>query len=537
MPNLDPELFPLMFLYAEIHFRFFPLFPSLLYKKEPEIIFDLPRRIEPGSNLPVILSVNEINKYPVSLNDVTITASYHDSKPKLFKFRDLHNYETDHSLKDQLRAFIFEIPRSELPEGEIFVNATLSITKGRRSWSVLNDNLFSASRLPFQCSVSGEKLPGNQFCTYGDLHNHTIYSQSHVEFGPPLRIYDHVANASGLEFLGITDHSYDLACKIDNYLLQDQSLTKWKLLCDDFNSQYKTIMIQGEEISCLNNHGKVVHLCGLGINNFINGSLDGARKNIVFSEQLTISQAVKRIHDQGGIAFAAHPGSSSGLLQQIFLHRGSWSESEDVSGLDGFQALNSGYFKSWQKAKSLWINLLLRGLRIPLLGGNDAHGDFNRYRAISVPFFRIYEGFQRFMGFGKTGIYGKKISAGEILNSIQNGETFVTTGPYISIINALAPCEPVISNTTFQGDPKDLIIHALSTVEFGRLLNLKVLIGVISHQEKLLMVRDYKKTVYEIREPLPDVNCTSNCYIRAEIKSILPDGTIFEAFTSPCYLK
>jgi len=34
-----------IFLYPETHFRFFKFFPSLLFKKTPEIVFDAPRRI------------------------------------------------------------------------------------------------------------------------------------------------------------------------------------------------------------------------------------------------------------------------------------------------------------------------------------------------------------------------------------------------------------------------------------------------------------------------------------------------------------
>lgn len=533
MQDIAPHMLPLLMLYAEIHFRFFPLFPSLLYKRLPEILFDLPRRVDPGNDLPVILILNDIHKFPIKIDKVSITVSSKETSTQVFDFNEFINFEINHSLNHQLRVLLFQIPREDLPDGEILVNGLVSITKGNKNYQIINDNLFTSSKLPFRCFLGKERLPGNQYAIYGDLHNHSIYSQSHVEFGPPLKIYDLLAKSSGLQFLGITDHSYDLACDIDNYLIQDQSLTKWKMLCDDFKTQFNTIMLQGEEISCLNREGKVVHLCGLGLKKYISGTLDGARKNIANLKQLTISQAGKEIHSQGGIAFAAHPGSKAGFLQQQLLHRGQWSESEDFSCIDGFQALNSGFLKSWSRAKSLWINLLQKGVRIPLLGGNDAHGDFNRYRAISAPFIKLYECFERFMGYGKTGIYGKHSSPEEIINAIRNGATFVTSGPFVSITRESDHNESVISNVAIK--PTDLLVHAISTREFGRIQKVSIFASENNNAENRLLLKYYKEPIFDVKELLPSSDLPQNGYIRAEITSMLADGTTFEAYTSPCY--
>ena len=39
-------------LYAEMHYRWWPL-PSRYFRKEPEILADAPRRVEPGRPLPI----------------------------------------------------------------------------------------------------------------------------------------------------------------------------------------------------------------------------------------------------------------------------------------------------------------------------------------------------------------------------------------------------------------------------------------------------------------------------------------------------
>ncbi|MCK4296427.1 MAG: hypothetical protein KAX28_07220, partial [Candidatus Marinimicrobia bacterium] len=51
-----------IFLYAEIHYHL-PFFVGRLYKKQPEIIFDLPYRIQ-SDFLPVMLLMKDSDRYP-----------------------------------------------------------------------------------------------------------------------------------------------------------------------------------------------------------------------------------------------------------------------------------------------------------------------------------------------------------------------------------------------------------------------------------------------------------------------------------------
>ena len=65
--------------YAETHYRFTGL-PSLIYRRQPEIIFDLPRRLQPGADLPVVLLIKDADRFPVSVH--TITANLKQGKEK-----------------------------------------------------------------------------------------------------------------------------------------------------------------------------------------------------------------------------------------------------------------------------------------------------------------------------------------------------------------------------------------------------------------------------------------------------------------------
>jgi hypothetical protein len=534
MAITDISALPLLALYAETHFRFFKLFPNLLYANQPEIIFDAPARIDPGQDLPVILVVNDCHRFPAELSDCAIAVSQHGGKPVKFDFADINNCEVDNPLRNTQKAFLFVIPRDRVPAGRVFITATIKARCNRKEFRIINDNLRTGSKLSFSCFVSADHLPGSEFCSYGDLHTHSHYSQSHVEFGPPLRIIDKIAKASGLSFTAITDHSYDLACSIDDYLDHDPSLKRWQTFQKEINNNsYDTCLIPGEEISCLNTIGEVVHLCGLNLRKFITGTLDGARKNRTKMPQLTTTEAIEAIHEQNGIAFAAHPGSQPGFWQKVFLQRGEWTIKDATSNLDGMQVYNSGFGAPFDIGMSLWKKMLQAGCKVPILAGNDGHGDFNRYRALAVPFISIKDNPDRYFGRGKTGIYGSCRSVADVMNRIRTGATFITTGPFVSISASPVVGDSSISNEPLSGDITALTVHGISTPEFGALKSMTVYAGEPgASSEKPVLSQLYDQPVFKTTERFDITSLRKQLiYLRAEITTT----TSARALTSPIY--
>jgi hypothetical protein len=520
-----------VFLYAETHFRFFPFFPSLLFKKEPEVVFDLPYRCGPGKDLPLILIVNDIHRFPAEITEAVVSVSQKGMPPLAFAFSDPSSGLIRHPFDSQSRVYRFVIKRDKLPAGKILVNCKAVITNGKRRWTVVNDNFATTSKLPFSCFVSNETLPGTDTCSFGDLHVHSQYSQSHVEFGPPISVINEVSDACGLDFLSITDHSYDLCCSMTDYQETDRDLARWKSSTAEITRSdgFKTIVIQGEEISAFNFRRKAVHLCAIGISDYISGSVDGARARKLPTMELT--DAIRQVHNQRGIAVAAHPGSRFGIAQRLFLHRGNWSQADMGNGLDAVQAVNNGFGNSWLRARKLWTNELLKGRRLPLVAGNDSHGDFNRYRYVSVPFFDISENFSRHLSYTRTGIYRKAASREEILAAIRNGETFVTSGPFLRIKPSQSGDDPM----TIPQKCQSIIIESTSTCEFGGLCYLHVFAGITGEKtERIVFAKSYKgekKAIEEVR--LPPI--TRKGYIRAEAVCKKDDCSLTFAATSPLY--
>jgi predicted metal-dependent phosphoesterase TrpH len=542
-------LFPIA-MYAETHFRFFGWTPSALFRREPEIVFDLPRRLARGAGgLPLTLLINDRHLYPITVESVQITISTHTgAKPALVEFspKQMRESEIEHPLKHQMGAYILTIPRSELPDGgEIFVNACLRYRRVNKAGvpdgnirTALNDNLPTSTKYSYRCVIAAEEYPGSDVCAFGDVHCHSQFSRSHVEFGPPLEMIDRIAAASGLTFAAATDHSYDLACDPDDFLRQDKEMRLWEMYKSAFRAHKgATVLIPGEEISVLNSKGKVVHLCGLGLSEYIPGTLDGARKNVYVDKQLTIDEAVGEIARQGGVSFAAHPGAKAGLMQRIFLRRGVWSDGDIREQLGGIQAVNSGFFDSWQRGKRLWINALQRGLKAPLLAGSDAHGDFNRYRAVGIPFIQINEAAERYMSFARTGIYGKRSDAAGVIEGIREGATFITNGPFVTICDSRHPETSLVGSSKSDVDRTNLCVRAVSTKEFGPLGLIKVIMGRPGTAEECVLIREVlADNTFDAALPIPADALAETCYLRAEAYGNSPRETTTTAATSACFV-
>jgi hypothetical protein len=531
---------PFLALYAETHFRFFRFFPSYLFTRNPEIIFDAPRRLDPGQDLPVILIVNDRHRFPVELSDCAIALSRPRCPARRFDFPDLGAFEVVHPLRSTLRAFVLPISRSELSTGAVAITCTLSARVGRRHEVVINDNLRTTSKKPLTCFVADKRYPGSTRCSYGDLHLHSHYSQSHVEFGPPPGIIRRVVQASGLSFAAITDHSYDLACSMDNYLKPDPGHERWQSFLAELAAfdAAPPFLIPGEEVSCLNGRNKVVHLCGLNLRDFLRGSLDGARPGRRREAQPGLRETIGAIHDQGGLAVAAHPGVRPGFLQRLLLSRGEWSPPDLDQPLDAMQIVNNGFSPSFYRGHAMWLEMLRQGRRIPIVAGNDAHGDFNRFRSLVIPFLAISENFGRYMGFGRTGVYGDHPSRNAIIAGIKSGSCFVTTGPYAEIAFGAGQPENAASDVTSRS-ASEPVIRAISTSEFGPLRSITVYgFQRESGKETVVHSGNYAglPSTWDVELPLTLPSAPLS-YLRAEVVSAGAGTPEAKAYTSPLFLQ
>jgi hypothetical protein len=365
-----------------------------------------------------------------------------------------------------------------------------------------NDNYRTSSKKSLRIYRSAYPLPSFAGWFQGDTHTHSSHTSDQVEFGAPLEASADLCTAMGLSFFCVTDHSYDLDDKVDDYLTNDPDLPKWKLLqkeVDRINSQREDfVIVRGEEVSCFNNAERNVHLLLWGTRRFFAGSGDSAERWFRTNAEYSIAEILSK-KDEAVVAYAGHPTEPAPFFQRLFIRRGEWSL-DDMSerGLAGIQIMNGEARRSFTYGLECWIQLLLRGERIFIAAGNDAHGNFNRFRQIGVPFFTIREKEVQLFGKMRTAIESNTLEEGALLTSLQRGHTIITNGPLV-ILTVLDENGDTakIGGTTF-GVRLQLHILGKSSEEFGSFDTLRMFLGRVGSETETIFEERHFSNTYAI---------------------------------------
>ncbi|MFQ5752772.1 MAG: hypothetical protein ACE5HI_12315, partial [bacterium] len=174
---------------------------------------------------------------------------------------------------------------------------------------------------------------------------------------------------------------------------------------------------------------------------------------------------------------------------------------------------------------------------ISISGGNDAHGNFNRFRQIGFPFFTMRENGQHVFGKVRTGVYLEKgLSLKPLLTAFKQGRMIVTNGPFLDIrvTNEKEECARV--GAAISGSDFKLKIKCLSTPEYGRLHKLSIYLGDLStKQEHLFLGPKNFPRAFEYVENIAINKIKNRCYLRAELYSKSNNQT-FRCFTNPIWI-
>jgi hypothetical protein len=513
----------LILLYPETHFRFKTISPSLLFKKEPEIIFDMPRRCAPNRTQEVFLIINDADIYPIILHKISLHIQSATARFSI-AVNSPESYQVSHEGTQKTRAYTFPLTEARGLTGLVRISPVLICSIAGKKQTIITDNLTTTKKEDLTYYAAQSPYPGNAI--YGDLHCHSVHSRSHVEFGAPLPMIHRACEISGLDTAAVLDHTYDLECDAHNYLKRDHLQSNWRNQQKNKKSYPRLIISQ--EISARKKHGGVVHVGFLGESELIRGSGDGARKGYRKAAEETLESLCKT-YAHTGILFAAHPGETPGIFQRIFLRRGKWTINDfRHNRLHAFQIVNGNMDSSWIQSRKLWIKLLLSQIPLPIIAGNDAHGDFNRYRALRYPFILIREDKNRYFGYARTGVYDTQHAS--FISAIKTGQTFVTTGPYL--------CLHTDKKILIQTKPlriSHMRVTAASSLEFGHLKKLVIFTGVYGKRERKTRIA-LPQNSYTFTGSVPLNTAHRPDYIRAEVYTDCGENRREAmAATSPAY--
>ncbi len=478
-----PFLLPL--LYAETHYRFRYAF-SFLKKHEPELLADAPHRIEPQFPIPLLILSKDAHQFPCSLRQITVTLSKEGAP-----FLTHTLLKEPVMLQDPWWWKMFSLP-TEGRSGWIELDVVMELEANGKRRTYRNDNYRSSSHNPLRVFVANEPLPRFEGMYFGDCHTHSTYTNDQVEYGSPLLASVELCKRMGLSFFCVTDHSYDLDDRLDSYLVNDPTLPKWKAFqkeVESINSSMKDfVVIRGEEVSCRNHREKNVHLVVLGNRRYLPGSGDSAERWLRTRSELSIPDILAQLEELC-VPIGAHPCEPVPILQKILLGRDQWtSEDFQHERLVGIQFANGGIDTGFRKGYTTWIRLLLSGKRIFAFGGNDAHGNFNRFRQLRIPFVILEETDRQLFGRFRTGVFLEgPLSEEALLKALQQGHCIVTDGPVLNLRLHQDAVITRIGSTLSLSRQQRLEMAFRSTAEFGALDRITVFRGLLGAEaEKVL---------------------------------------------------
>ncbi len=452
--------------YAEIHYRF-PFLPSRLFRKEPEIIFDLPVRGQTGCEIPLFLLVKDAHRFPVELREVQIQITPVKKGEPVIQHQTLNQ-----PVQDRLFTKTIFLAADLFPHPGLYrILASVSYTNSQgKIQTISQDNYRRIPHPPFTIQISREPLPADPGWYWGDLHIHSNYTDDQVEFGAPVESVIQAAKSIGLNFVAITDHSYDLDDHPENYLQNELDLPKWtkfKIEIKKLQKKYREmVVIPGEEVSAGNQRNKNVHCLILNDPKFHPGDGDSAERLLSRRPTLAVTELLQN-KSSDAIAIAAHPRENPPFSQRVILGRGRWAENDcRHPHLTALQIMNDASESSLRAGINFWRGLLLQGIHIGITAGNDAHGNFNCFRQISIPFLKMVYHRQHLLGEVRTAVASEQPDLQGILAGIRRHRALISTGPFATIrIKGVRSAE--IGDTIPYQPESTLVVQGKSILEYG----------------------------------------------------------------------
>ena len=492
MPMINispPDLF--LALYPELHYRFRFFKFSRYFNREPEILIDIPRRIE-NDRLPVLLIVKDSHTYPLKLSP-ELSLTFRD---RAYEFTRKINLDAE-NIEQPLWWKVFEL--EGIAPGDYYVYARLSYTVRGKEKKIVNHNHPGLKEAPLFITSAFDRLPKPPGYKIGDLHTHSYATSDQIEFGAPLKPMSRLSKAMGLDFVGVTDHSYDIDDEPDNYLKNDPDLHKWNSLLKETTEINSNLdpshaeIILGQEITVRNSRNRNVHFLLFGGDKFFPGSGDSAEKWFRTRSEHSIKEIIE-MKQQGSLAIAAHPFEHVPFLQKILLGRDVWYDEDFTGTLKHAQIANGVDYASVSKSILRWRKLLRQGKFISLIAGTDAHGNFNRYRQVYLPMWSLAEHEMHTLGKHFTGVFTFKNS--DTLSALTNGATYISDGPGIDLtVNEVKP------GGIAEAGELNVRLHILSTQETGALkkVNLIYTHGAGVWQEKNIETKEKYELITEMK--------------------------------------
>ncbi len=512
--------------YAETHFKFrLPWSP--LWRPWPEVFLDAPSFCLPGRDCPIFLAVKDAHLFPIEV--LSVKWRLQNGKTNL-----QGEWNPGIKIEDPILFLNLPCPLPQEP-GCYYLHASIRLRRpDGRECEFWQANFPFLTPRPLEITRLLAPLPIPDGWQAGEMHCHSDFSSDPVEFGAPLQALQAAGTALGLNFIQVTDHSYDFAYDRHAYMQpcdpteQFRQYQRQVAACNADSKvesnpgsilksdQATCFLIAGEEVSCGNAQGENVHLLVMGPPDYIPGLGDGGRRGLNNRPDLRIEEVLERL--PGIPCFAAHPRVRIGRVERFIFRRGPWDKADlsastqSYDNLRGLQFWNGSRSRDFHDGKRFWVEALLEGKKLLPIGANDAHGDFNQNVGVKWPLFSLYRSRNHILGKVRTLFPASHSDLPQLQKAAMGSVATATDGPFICLTR----------------EPKGSYrIETQSSADFGIITRIQVVAGQKGQRSETRLVDQTPNTFQFDVEVVPPIHWD---YIRAEAQTSLDRFALTSAF-------
>jgi hypothetical protein len=440
--------------YAETQYRFhLPWTPQYLFS--PLIFVDAAHLVQPAMRPFIWIGVKNAHQFPIRLNSVEITLRSRQKRNMKFII------PIEQDLFEPLEFIPIELDYLWDP-GEYRLNSKITYTlkKNKKELICLNWNYRATPGPATEIKVLEQPNPCDPDWISGDFSCYSEYSGNPFTFGAPPHIMQMAAYNLGLNYVVLSDHSYSFTHRLNNVnqrIDPDIQWLEYRERCHSLLDAELPLIIPGEEVSCGNAQRENVRMLVCNHPFHIPGTGDHPAQILRKSPEHYFKAIIDDV--QGAPCIPVNPCKGLFRLDKNLHNAGNWSEADMDARFKSILIWQGTRDQDFKNNYAFWAKLLRQGTHITPLGGSGAYGDLNTSTKFRLPFFKMEVNRNNLLGKVRTFLKGKAYSQKTFFDALKNGESCVSEGPFLKLIQTGT-------------DVVTIIAH--STIDFGKILKVNL---------------------------------------------------------------
>lgn len=496
------------------------------------ITIDAPYRVEPGQPVPLICRFQHSQVIPFVIDSISIKISQSGTK---IGHASLLKNPVDIQTSFWRKVFYVDIP--EKSNGVLKVEAMMKINVNGKTKKIRIGTVAGGSKSLFVYR-SKELLPKLSNYYIGDFQFFNCLSPEEKLTQKSLSESARVAKSMGLKFFTTTDTLHN-GSKAGNGSNGNGSWERFKESLEIWNQKSDLVILPGEKIVCKNCSNRDIDLLVLNYSKSVSGSANGNGKHAHKKPAMRLKEVVGSVTAKA-LTFAVRPVRKLTFLDKWLLGKGIWSKPDlSLSGLTGIQVNNAPDYNSLGLEIKKWTDVLLKGERKIIITGSEYSDSLNGGNGYKVS--SKSGGIPQIMQKARTGVLCKQpATADTIIASLERGNSVITNGPLMDFTVKNDTGVKTRLGGEIEGSSFEVKFKAVSTPEYGPLLNLKIFAGDIkSGVEELIFTSNYVNERFSVNGEFHVEPRSNSGYLRGELRSRKIDDKENTSYclTNPVWIK